>query len=134
MDNSPLGVAARLRKKIDSEESFSRGHQILKIRRQKRIAPEWAKDDVRIQEILLRSFPKLKTNEKQRARAGRWMRIIKLYFQMGWTHGQIAEELSANLSTIQSLIRSIKRAFKDQKANGTGAVGYRPRGRQKMLK
>jgi hypothetical protein len=133
MNNSPRGIAGRLRRKIDHDDGFTSGHQIITIRRTEREDPEWAKSDVEIRKILLRSFPKLETNPKQRARAGRWTRIIQLYFRKHYTHGQIAIELELGYEHIHTLIRAIRRAGKGLKSNGKGVVGQRRVGRPKSV-
>lgn len=115
-----------------SEPFMTGGHQILKIRRgvQKQI-PTWANDDKAIKKFLLRSFPKLQTNDRQRRSAARWVRIIHLHFRAGWTRGDIAEELHLSLDSVRSAIRNIKRAASGIRARGTGpnlGVGHRQKG------
>ncbi len=129
-----------LRKSFDGNDPFmTQGHQILKIRRGDRRIPTWAKDKRKIQAILLRSFPGLRTNIQQRARAARWVVIIQLYFRVQMTLTQVAEETKLPKSLVQSLIRSISRAAAGRKANSQGAfvrgsaglAGQRPPGRPK---
>ena len=130
MNNSPSDVARRLRRRIDHNDTFTSGHQIITIRRTDRVDPEWVKSDAEIRKILLRAFPKLDTDPKQRARAGRWARVIQLYFRRHYTHGQIAAELGIKYRNVNSLIDRIRRAAKGERANGTGKLGN-PRGRPK---
>ena len=121
--------------KVDSDETFFRGHRIVKSRRgdagdktgAPRVCPDWAHDNVKIQGFLLRSFPKLAINAKQRKAAGRWARIIQMYFKSQMTHGQIASELGVNLNTILMLIRSIKLAARGFRADTGKARGRRGR-------
>jgi hypothetical protein len=127
-----------LRTKVDGDDPFFEGHGIVKPRRGNqgnktgvpRTCPEWALDNAKVQEILLRSFPKLMTDEKQRASAGRWARIIQLYFKSQMTHGQIASELGVNLNTILMVVRSIGRAAKGLSSK-TGKARVGVRGRRK---
>src|SRR6202040_1903793 len=42
---------------------------------------EWACDAVRVRQFLLEHFPKLMTDVNQRSRAGRWSRVIQMYFK-----------------------------------------------------
>ena len=88
MSNKDRDSSHQLRKHLDSDDPFmSAGHQILVERQQERVCPEWAKSDTKIQEILLRSFPKLKqAGSQDEKRAGRWARVIQLYFRMNCTH------------------------------------------------
>jgi hypothetical protein len=130
----------KLLKKLDGSEPFmNRGYRILKPRHKVKNVPEWALDDKRVQEIVLKSFPKLSTDPKQREQAGRWVRVIYLYFRREFTIGDIAQVLGKpnedgskivpiSLNTIRALIRSIKRAASGRSANGSGILGRR-RGR-----
>jgi hypothetical protein len=123
-----------LAKQIDPKEQFMRsGHQILVIRSIQKETPDWANSDAKIQKILLRSFPKLKTNKKQSAAAGRWMRIIHLYFRMKQTRGQISAEMNLNYVTVDTLVRNIKRVAAGCRADGHGILGGKPRGRPKVM-
>ena len=112
---------------------MSGGHQIMKTREGTHGVPEWASSDEKIREFLLRSFPSLRTNQTHRQRAGRWFRIIHLYFRLGWTHNQVAEELGLEPEHIHTLIRAIRRAGNGKHANGTGQVSTRPRGRPRKI-
>lgn len=130
MPNDHLG---ELRRKIDSNDPFvTGGHQVLKPRsNDKKEVPEWTRDDKKVREILLRSFPKLTTDYKQRVRAARWIRIIHLYFRMHMTRGQVAEEMGVEPGIIRDVVRSIRRVAANRRANGSGVLGVRPRGRPK---
>lgn len=101
------------------------GFQIKNIRRQERDTPEWARTNEGIQKILLVAFPRLREDSKQRAAAARWARVIQMYFQMGWTRFEIADELNIKPGTVLTLTRSIVRTSKGLRANGSGprAVG-----------
>ena len=106
---------------MDGKEQFMRsGHQILVERKHKKKIPKWAQDDKQVQKIILRSFPKWRTDTRQSQRAGRWARIIQLYFRLGRTHGQIAEEMKISYDSVRSLIRAIKRVAKGKRTDGSG--------------
>lgn len=130
-----------LRGHMDGKDPFmTGGHQIVKIRTVQKTIPQWTKNDAKIREILLRSFPYLASNLKQRAKAARWVRAIHLYFRMGLTRGQLAEELGETLEdgtlipmkreTVKSLIRTLRRVGSGRRADGTGMLG-KPKGRPK---
>src|SRR5579859_7661600 len=89
-------------------DGFMAGHQVLKIRRRFRSIPEWAKSNKRVQELLLTAFPKLATDEKQRHRAGRWARIIQLYFRSQKSYSETAEELGEGKNAILKTIRRVR--------------------------
>ena len=117
-----------LRTKIDGDDPYFTGHGIIKPRRGNqgnktgipRTCPDWANNSVKIKELLLRSFPKLKADDRQRAAAGRWARVIQLYYRKQMTHGQVCTELSIPLVTLLSVVRSIDRAIQGKRTDGTG--------------
>lgn len=120
---------AELRQKLDGNDPFmTGGHGIKKIRRQSRPVPEWTRDDKKVQEVLLRSFPKLATDEKQRKRAATWMRVIHLYYRMGTTYSQVAAEMQTDNGRVYNIIRRIQRVAKGRRADNTGMLG-KPKGR-----
>ena len=115
-------VLKGLRKIFDGNSSFMRGHQIKRIRslHDGRVVPEWVTDDRIIQGLLLRSFPKLATNARQRKRAGRWARVIQLYFRSKKSRREVAEDMGESENVVRMLIRAIKLARNGKRANGTG--------------
>lgn len=129
------GNFEKLREKFDGSDPFmSGGHQIIKsagaTRHDTRVSnvPEWALDDSKVQTLLLTSFPKLKTDDIQRKRAGRWLQIIHLYYRMGWTQNKIAGEMSIEINLLKYYLTAIKRAAKGLTVDGVGR-GIKPRGR-----
>lgn len=100
---------------FSGEDQFMRdGHQIvnknLAYSRYRRTPAEWAKDDRAIKVLLLRVFPKLETDEKQRQRAGRWMRVIHLHHRFGHSYGAVAAEMGLRVTAVKSMIQHIRRA------------------------
>jgi hypothetical protein len=117
---------------MDGSEAFMLGHQIKKIRTKPRFIPNWTKTAEGIQEVLLRSFPKLHEDEKQRFQAGRWARIIHYYFRLQITSGQIAEELGIKPTTLRQTIAGIKRVAAGGSHDGRHKK-RRKRGRPKRV-
>jgi hypothetical protein len=105
------------------------GHQVVKARRQERKTPEWANNDGKIREFVTRAFPKLFTSARQQEGARRWVRVVYLYFRMGYTETQTAEEMGLTLSQAKGIIISLRRAAKGLWAKGTGKHGVRRVGR-----
>jgi hypothetical protein len=106
-------------KKINSVASdFIFSSQILSVRRQKRVTPDWVSDDKQVQALLLRVFPKLKIDLNQRQKAGRWARFIQLYFKTGLSYREVAEEMGERKETIHTLRRRVVRAQRGQPLNG----------------
>jgi len=127
-------VNKQLRKSMDSNDSFiDHGHTVVKPRSYKREVPAWVLKDSEIRKLLLRSFPKLATNERQRDAAARWALIIHLYHRMKYTASQIAAELGTTTVRVENVLRSIRRVQRGQSANGSGLIG-RKRGRPKKIR
>jgi hypothetical protein len=122
-----------LRRHLDGNEPYMNGHQILKERRIARKAPLWTKNDKRVQAILLRSFPKMETNQKQRDAAGKWVRVLHLYYRMGLTFGQVAAEMGITRDTVSDIVQCLTRASKGLRADGSKRKLGRKRGRPSGL-
>lgn len=113
---------------------MTHGHQIIKPRSDdKKSVPEWASDDKKVREIVLRSFPKFGTDTRQRKGAARWIRVIHLYFRMGMTRGQVAEEMGLKPIIIKGIIEGIRRVAQGKRYDGRGRLGVHPRGRPKKI-
>ena len=121
----------QLRQKMDGDDQFLGGHQILKIRKREKVIPEWALNDQKIQKLILQVFPDWQTNRRQRARAARWVWAIHLYYRLGMPHNQVAEEMSIGYGTLRTLLRGIRRAFKGLRVDGRGPRTGKPPGRPK---
>src|ERR1700676_2995615 len=132
-----MDVYKQLRKKFDGADSFVDGGHTVggkpSTSHTERVAktPEWANDDEQVRLLLLKVFPKLETDEKQRARAAKWAQIIHLYFRMGWTSSRIALELKIRDVIIRNIIRDIRRARGGKRSDTGKQRGLRPRGRPK---
>lgn len=109
---------AELKAKLDGDDLFFRGHRIVRVRHGSRKCPDWVLDNDQIKKLLLTSFPKLGSDDKQRARAGRWARIIQLYHRSQLTQGQTAKELGISLSTLKMAVKAINRVSRGLNAAG----------------
>lgn len=110
----------KLRGRMDGSDMFMSAHQIKKIRTRDRVIPAWALSDTEVQKILQRSFPFWRTNKTAKARAGRWMRIIHLYYRMQMPISQVASELGTTVGVILTITRSMKRAASGLRARDGG--------------
>lgn len=122
----------QLGQSFDYRDEFLGGHQVVKARTYKRQTPLWALNDVKIKQLILRSFPKTQTSATQRAAASRWASVIHLYFRMGYTRAQIAHEIGSTVTKVHGIIRSILRVSKGLRADGQGKLKG-SRGRPKKL-
>lgn len=132
LSNNTRDTFLELRGKLDGQDPFmTGGHQIIQPRTSDRVTPEWAKSDVEIQKILLRSFPELKPTPSVRVRAARWAVIIQLYYRMHMSRSQVAAQTKLSKATTDRLIQSISRAAQGRRADGTGMLTGKPKGRPK---
>ena len=119
----------RLRGKVDGDDSFMSAHQIKKIRTRERVIPPWTLNDKEVQKILLRSFPSLHKNHSAALRAGRWTRIIHLYYRVQMSNSQVAKEMGMTLNAVKMVLKGIRRVARGRNAKNTAMLGLRPRGR-----
>jgi predicted DNA-binding protein YlxM (UPF0122 family) len=113
----PVDTLPALRSLIDGDDQFMTGHQLTKVRRPRRKIPDWSKNEKSIQIILQTAFPKLKTDSKQRKQAGRWARVIQLYFRSQKSYRETAEEMNETRGTIHNIINRIGRVSIGKAAN-----------------
>jgi hypothetical protein len=107
---------------VDGDKiSEGRGFQIKTFRATyTRPVPDWARTKEGIQKILLTAFPRLRVSLSQRQKAGRWAKVINLYFINGWSTEDVAEEMYEKRQTIMMLTRSIVRVSQGLRADGSG--------------
>ncbi len=125
-----------LRTQFGGDSQFMNAHQIRKIRTRERDIPAWTLDDAEVQKVLLRAFPKWRTNLCQRQRAARWAFIITLYFRMEKSSRQVADELRergwlTKPKNVELTVASIRRVARGYRADNTGSRGMRSPGRPK---
>jgi len=128
-------IGKQLRRKIDAKDPFmTHGHQILKPRSDdKKGVPEWATNDQKVREIVLRAFPKFAENGRQRKAAARWIRIIHLYFRMGMTRGQVAEEMGIKPGVVKGIVEGIRQVAAGKQYHRKVDRGIKPRGRPRKI-
>lgn len=86
--------------------------QIEKVRHRVRYYDRRTWTDEHIRKVLLRAFPKLHTDPDQRAQAGRWARVIQLYFRVGLSLRETAPQLNMTFDAAHSVVRSLQRTSK----------------------
>jgi hypothetical protein len=138
MNSLNLRTALRqLHREMDDSVGVMRVHRV---RNRKFRIPEWTRNDAEVQNLLLRTFPKLETDKRQREQAAWWAAIITLHWRQGRDSGQIADLIFATESRevrkifvdrVCDTIKRISRAQKGLRTDGTGRKGRRPRGRPK---
>jgi hypothetical protein len=98
IDSSGPDDFATLRRYMDGDDQFMRGHQILKERRLQRDYPEWMverlSNDAFLSDFLAWRFPRLNTCPRQRRTVGRWAVIIRQYMLAGQSCAAVAEILN----------------------------------------
>jgi hypothetical protein len=126
---------AKLRTRLDGDDNFMSAHQIKKVRTRERVIVPWTLNNSEVQKVLLRVFPRLRGSYRQAQQAGRWMRVIHLYYRMQLSYSQVAAELKIKKGTVLTLIRSINRAGKNLRID-TGTQrepARRGRPKQKLM-
>ncbi|SRR5229473_25379 len=118
---------------LDRKDQFQKGYGIrggptLRMRK----IPKWMNHDSDIQRVLLRVFPKLKTDEHQRKSALRWAGIILLYFKSGWKAQDVAEKLNISEKMVYDTAQRITRAGAGLRTTGKQRTGKR--GRPKVIR
>src|ERR1035437_684698 len=133
-----MDIYKQLRQKFDGADSFVAGGHAVGGKpgtlHAGRVAntPEWAYDDEQVRQLLLKVFPKLATNPRQRARAAKWMIIIQLYFRMGQTSSRIAMGLKTTDAAIRYTVCCIRRAAAGKRSDTGKPRGVKPRGRPRI--
>ncbi|HTQ97233.1 MAG TPA: hypothetical protein VMH89_10530 [Candidatus Acidoferrum sp.] len=108
---------------LEDDRGFLYGFQIKRFRTgYRKNSPRWARAKIDIGKLLLRAFPKLATNASQRRRAGRWAQIINMWYLMGWSESEIAEELGMSVENVRFKLVCIDRVSKGFRANGSGPL------------
>lgn len=105
---------------IDADDVFSEGFQIRKIRGgYKKPLPYVARTPFATREFLLKVFPKLQTCPKQRVRAGRWARIITLFYLNNWSEVEVAQEMGLTSNAVKMILRKLRKRLKTDPIRGT---------------
>ena len=111
---------ASFRGLVDGNDSFILNHGITSIRQNVKHVPEELKTKQGIQNLLLKAFPKLATDQKQRKQAGRWIRLIQLHYKYHYSERLTAEEMGLSHRTIYSIKSHIKRVLENRRLDGSG--------------
>lgn len=120
-----------LRSRVD-DAFVGGGHQVVKAREYPHATPDWVNNETKIRALLLRAFPKLKTNDRQRASASRWLRVIHLYFRAHYTNTQVAEEMNLRPNQVRCIVRNIRWVYEGKRADGSGPLKGGKRGRPRI--
>ena len=134
MSNEDRDTFGELRNRyFDGSEPFMHGHQIMRVRESKKVVPAWANDRRKIQRTILRAFPKMNTDPKERARAGRWARVVYLYYIANLSRRGVAVETGLSAAMVHDILTRVRRAATGQRCDNRGLRGVRPRGRPKNV-
>lgn len=123
----PQSDMDRLRTRMDGSEAFMTAHQIKKVRAfRKNGIPAWVLNDAEVRKVLLRSFPKLHTDIKQREAAGRWSRIIHLYYRMQMPNSQVAKEMGITVNVLKMALKHMRRVSRGRRSDNHGKLKHKP--------
>lgn len=107
----------KLRRRMDGDDGFMTAHQIKKIRTRERKIPAWTLNDKEVQTVLLRAFPTLHKNRKVAKRAGRWARIIHLYYRVQMPINLLAREMGMTKGSTKMMLVSIRRVAQGKRSD-----------------
>ena len=114
-------INAQLRKIVDGTGGFMTSHQIINSNRANagplRKTAQWSKSDKKVRQLLLRVFPRMATDVNQRVRAGKWLRVIQLYYRSGFSYGDTALELNESKKFVENVLYRISRALRGLPCN-----------------
>ena len=95
---------------------------------QKRLNPPiWAVDDEQLQALLLRVFPKLESDKNQREHAGKWVRVIYLFYRLTWSTGYIGEKMGVSRKVVCSILHRARNAAVGLRTDGKARAAKRGR-------
>jgi hypothetical protein len=124
----------KLRRRMDVNDNFMNAFQITKTRTMEREIPAWTLNDKEVQKVLLRAFPRLRTDNKAAICAGRWMRLIHLYYRVQMPNFQVAKEMNMSLNVVKTTLSHIRRVAKGRRADNTAPLIHTGRGRPRKNK
>jgi len=107
-------------RRVDANDPLVHSHEVKSPRQSIKHIPEEFKSDVGIRNFIQRVFPNFRANEKQRAQAGRWARVIQLHYKYHYSERTTAEEMGLALSIVKSIKTRIRRALKGRRLDGSG--------------
>jgi len=121
-----------------SEPFMTGGHQILSPhaavdRVVDKHRPEWV-EDAAFKALLLREFPNMDTDEKQRDRAGRWNRAVYLYYRVSLSALEASGQMGLTVDQFKNILKCIRRVAVGRRCDNRKAKGLTPRGRPKGSK
>lgn len=129
--NAPQRESMSLIPGLDRKDLFQKGHLVRGspksgwTRRTKNI-PLWTRNDEAVKKLLLKIFPKMVSNRRQRERAGRWAAVIHLYFRAARPASEVAQELKISEKTVYDTVLRIRRAAKGLRTTGRKRTAGKP--------
>ncbi len=104
---------------VKPKDEADDGFQIVRVRSgYRKNIPAWTTSNEGIQNVLLTAFPRLNESPTQRQRAGRWARIITLFYRLDWSESEIAEEMKLSVGVVKALTVNMKRVASGFTARG----------------
>lgn len=115
----------KLRGKIDGSDGFMSGYGISKARTYLRKTPAWVLSNSETRKIISLAFPKVATDPRQRAMAGKWVQVIHLYYKLGYTRRQIAEDMGTTTRWVHDKLCVISRVSRGLTRRGKLRLGVK---------
>ncbi len=98
------------------------GYHAVRTREHQRLIPAWTLRDDQVREVLDRLFPEHDTDARQRESAGRWLRIIYLFFRVHQWDKTIAGAVGSSVRAVEGVIRRARAVGEEMFGSASSAV------------
>src|SRR6266436_1511266 len=98
------------------------GHHAVQTREHERLIPAWALNDEQVRKVLCNLFPKHDKDAKQRESAGRWLRIVYLYFRANQWAKDVATAVGCSVRAVENVIYRARKAGAEMFESASSAV------------
>jgi hypothetical protein len=105
-----------------SGSDLSNCHAV-RTRAHQRKIPAWTLNDEQVRKVLNKLFPRHGTGERQRALAGRWLRIVYLYFRVHQWVKTIAEAVGCSVRAVEGVVCRARKVGGEMFGTASSAVG-----------
>ena len=123
---------------LDRNELFQKGYLIRGApkgswKKRTENIPAWALNNKTVKELLLMVFPKMSSDRRQRDRAGRWARVIQIYFRAARPASETAHTLGISQKAVYDTVLRIRRAARGLRTTGRERTAGKP-GRPRRIR
>jgi|ERR1700674_3480292 len=129
--STPQRETMRLIPGLDRKDQFQKGYLVRGApksswKKRARNIPAWALDNEYIKKLLLKIFPKMNSDRRQRDRSGRWARVIYLFFTSARPASEVADAMGISEKKVNDTALRITRAVKGLRTTGRTRTKGKP--------